>query len=390
MAKQSNYYEQTYKAPWKGIHSQLPETEIPAENAVVARNVFLRKGELRSRPRFKQVLPPLPNGDVATCNISFVDGNNVVHTCAMTNKGMLQLNANWRSNKKQAWNLIGLYPNKYIPSLGIPIQAQVFLNRLYFVDASPNLWSWDGMSSPTIANPNVLQSIAVIKQSAPQLTAGAYFLGELDSRLLMFNTVEQLSATSFTNFQQRIRWCASGLPNQWDPSVNLGAGFNDELDVPDAITGFMAIGRTGFVFRVNGITEMFPITKGLLPFDFNHMWASERGIGNVYAYSISSFGPIGVFISVDDIYNLSMNSFEKISGDCKDAIFNDLAAATSSPIATLMPNYSQAITYISYLLCIPVGRDTRLWMYSFDDKSWVDWTFKDTIFTSKFRTVATT
>lgn len=388
MANQPKYFEQTYKAPWKGVHSQLPETEIPQEYASVARNVILRSGELRSRPRFLAALPKVQDNSSANGIISFLDGNGVVHTVIITNRGIYQLNANWRNNKSHAWNLVGLYPNAYLPSSGVVAQVQIFLNRFYFVNGSANLWAWDGITSPTLANPNVIQSVAVIG-TGPTLTAGAFFIGELDSRIILLNTVEMVSATSITNFAQRIRWCASGLPNVWNPTVNIGAGFNDELDVPDAITGFLSIGRTGFVFRVNGITEMFPISKGLLPFDFNHMWASERGIGNVYPQSIAGFGPVGVFISVDDIYNISMNSFEKISGETKDAIYNDLAAATSTPVATILPNYAQNYTYVSYLLAIPIGHDTSLWMYSFDDKSWVNWTFQNTIFASKARMVAT-
>jgi hypothetical protein len=224
------------------------------------------------------------------------------------------------------------------------------------------------------------------------LLAGGLFLGELDSRLILLNTVEQqdVAGKPATNFTQRIRWSASGLPNVWDATTNVGAGFNDELDVPDVITGFLTIGRNGFVFRSNGITEMTSISQGLLPFDFNHLWASDRGIGNVFPFTIAGYGPIGIFISSDDVYELSLGGFKKIGGTARNAIFDDLGSAVITPIASLFPSYLNSYPYLTYKLSIPqAGGKSKNWCYFVEAEAWFPWTENQGFETGKSRLVPT-
>lgn len=423
-----NYFEITYQGPFKGVNSNLPEDVMGKEYAVVSNNFILKNGEIRTRPRQNSILPPTPDGKAQNIITSFLDANNVTHTVAVTGTGLWQLNRNWNKNPisaQKAWNLVGQYP--VLPGPNIAAASSVFVNKFFWTNGSPNLWMWDGITStgaPSIwraktayikgsiildsngniqvannsgvstngAHPvwgntlgaqttdntiiwtengkpapaNGFSSVAVV-DATNGYTAGAYFLIELNAQLLMLNTVETTGS-----FPQRIRWCPSGIPTIWDPNVNLGAGFNDELDVPDAITGAFTIGTTAFVLRANGITEITSNGQsGTNPFSFNHLWASDRGIGNAYPFGYASFGPIGIFISTDDIYNVSLGGFKKIGGEAKDDIYNDLALATYYAIGSIVPIYQNNYVYNHYRLAIPQGNNTVTWIYSIEENSWV-------------------
>ncbi len=197
----------------------------------------------------------------------------------------------------------------------------------------------------------------------------------------MLSTVESSGGA----FPQRIRWSPSGIPTIWDPNVNIGAGFNDELDVPDGILGAITVGTTAFILRSNGITEVTSTGIGINPFNFNHLWASERGIGNIYPYGYASYGPLGIFISSDDIYNVSLGGFKRIGGVARDAIYNDLYANIGLPIASIVPYYQLNYVYNHYKLCIPQKNGVKIWNYSIEDDSWQPEFKSNTIYTGKTR-----
>jgi hypothetical protein len=444
--KESGYFEQMYQGPYKGTHSNYPENLIAEDESPDNENVILKNAEIRTRPRMSYGLIGIPDGYPIDVIDTFADGNNINHTVVVTRSGLWQLNSNWRNNLRKVWNKIGTFPQQ--PGPDIPSAHATFLNKFYWTNGGDNLWVWDGISSvgspvPWVKNQRVFVNFRIIDSNgnvqvvtkagftgatqptwattigtnttdtatnqaavwvnngkpAPAngfygtavvdatngITSGAFYIGILASRMLMLSTVE-----NGQSFAQRIRWCPSGIPSIWDANVNIGAGWNDLLEVPDYISGFLAIGsKTGFIFRGNGISEMTAVSDGILPFDFNHLWASDRGIGNVYPFSISGYGPIGIFISSDEIYNVSLGGFKKIGLGAKNAIMTDLSLASSTPISSLFPRYSVGYTYLTYLLAIPMGNDTRFWMYSVDDASWVAWTSKNTIVTGRANFVFT-
>lgn len=399
---QQGYFEQTYQGPWKGIDVSMPPNKIGEQNTPNASNWIPRAGELRSRPRYGVLIDGPPDGSFINGHTAFIDSNNVAHTCAITNTGLWQLNAKWRKNPANSWNLIQRFPGNNFPAPNNPASSQIFIDKLFFTLGDVNLWQWDGIT-PSGKNPKpALQSIAVYDVTN-NLTAGGLFLGELDSHLLLLNTTEQVQAAPGqpklpTNFQQRIRWCVSGEPvfnvvtgtGGWDPTRDIGAGFDDLFDTPDAITGFITIGRTGFIFRVNGITELIPISQGLLPFDFDHLWASDRGIGSVFPFSIVNYGPIGMFISNDDIYQISISGFQKVGGKARNAIFEDLDQAVFAPIASMFPTFRFKYPYLTYLLAIPFANNkTKLWCYFVEDECWFPWGTINGYITGKIRVVPT-
>lgn len=424
---QDTYFEITFKAPFKGINVDLPENVIDPSYSPNFLNFILKNGEIRTRPRQSFFIPGPPSrNNIINVVDSFLDANGVTHTVIVTSQGLFQLNPKWQTNPRVSWNLVGAFTTQ--PGPNIPVSSLVFLNKYYWTNGGNNLWTWDGISSvgspsawaanfyyqlnariidsngnvqvavqagfsnSTVpswnaslagnttdngvvwinngapASSNGFSSIAVV-DATNGVTAGGYFIGELNAQVLLLNTVEG-TQNNVQRFPQRVRWSPSGYDNIWDTNVNIGAGYNDEIDVPDEITGFFAIGRNGFIFRTNGITELTSIGSSENPFDFNHLWASQKGIGNVLPFSIASYGPIGMFAAEDDIYNISLSGFKRVGGVARDAIYKDLEARTGTPIASIVPLVKRNYVYPTYKLDIPYGEGIKTWRFSIEDESW--------------------
>lgn len=207
-------------------------------------------------------------------------------------------------------------------------------------------------------------------------SVGAAFLAESNNSLLLLNTTEQTGPTAIQTYSQRERWSANGLPNVWDPNVNISAGSNDFLDVPDAITGALTMGSSVvYIFRTNGITEQTVNGSGSLPYTWNHLWGEQHGIGNVYPYTIDSYGSVGFFVDFENVYQVSVYSFEPIGGTARDAIMADLANTNAGqPIGGVCDQLVNGVVYLTYMLCIPFGSGpnigTKIWKYSLEDKTW--------------------
>jgi len=367
-------FEITYRGNYGGVNVAAPENIIPATDTPFVDNFIFRNRELRTRPKLRSHIPGLLNNVPFGGLTSFLDSNNVVHTVGFAQTGVFQLNSNWPnvvSFGEPAWNQIGPFDDQdKVPNNPWAIVNSV--NRLYFTNGSSRIYQWDGISNTIVTTTSI---------------CGGTFLVELDAHLLCLATTENVSGV-VTNYPARVRWSQSANFAQFDPAVNPGAGFNDMLDVPDSITGIMTIGRVGFVFRANGITELVPVNRGTAPFDFNHLWASDRGIGNIYAQSIANYGSVGIFISTDEIYQMGISSFEEIGRNSLNAIMDDLAEAGPNVFAAIVPQWIKNFIYLVYLLTIQKSDGTSvIWMYAIRDKNWTRFTSKRGFPTAKFRHV---
>ena len=201
---------------------------------------------------------------------------------------------------------------------------------------------------------------------------GARYIDVVDQQVILCNTVGNASDGPFT-----IRWSPPGLPTVFDPTVNLNAGFNIFIDFADQITGFMGLGRVGYIFHRTGITEMAPTGVGTAPFDFNHIWNSQDGIGGIFPNTLAQYGATGVFVATDNIYMISNYNFNPIGGNARDAIFADFNTALIGvnsylPIGAIVPGYADDFVYLVYQLFIPLGMNgpTVMWQYSFENQTW--------------------
>jgi hypothetical protein len=377
---------------WKGLNSRTPPIFLDKLEAASLSNVWLRNQEIRSAPPFITAFGgPDPNGPTLG-EISFFDANSVVHTCSFTKAGIWQLQQNRQNPVTNPWVFIGNPPLFQ----GIPVAARAFANVLYYTNGVPYVLSWDGIAQ----SPQISSGLTSATFGGTGSSIGGQFLYELNNQICLLNVSffnvasitnpipgtgpTTLPANTTSNYPQLLWWSANGIPNQFDPTVNTSAGFNNFLDVPDVFTGVLVFGEVAYLFRKNGITyQNIGGNNALVPFYFDHLWSSENGIGNVYPWSISQFGGTGFFVSVDNIYSATVQGFNPIGAGARDAIMADLANATSNPVAAVVPAYASGYVYLRYDLCIPLGSFTRIYSYSMEDANWMRQDLKGVIITGK-------
>lgn len=365
---------------YKGVDVSIPETDIGPDSSPFVQNVLTRKGEIRSRYRLSPLMPAPNDGTAVRGLICFFDLNAVMHTVAITRRGFYQLSINWPSlvqNRQNPWLVMSNFGQAQPDA---QYATAILQTQLYFTNGGTNIFKWNGLT-------NTLQTIDTLANGT---TFSAFFLMELGAKLICAYTVETIGGVTNV-FPYRVRWTNTppSQTNPFDPSVNLGAGFNDEFDVPDIITGISAIGRTGYIYRNNGITEMIPNSSGN-GFDFDHLWASDRGIGNVLPQSLAGFGPMNIFVAGDNVYMITPNSFNQIGPPAFNQIAKDLGTAYGSIQATIIPYFSRSNTHSTYWLDIPQEDGVQVsWQYEINEKSWTRWVFNNKTFTCKPRLVYT-
>jgi hypothetical protein len=180
---------------------------------------------------------------------------------------------------------------------------------------------------------------------------GCQYLTELNGRLLAgfcfvpAQTVSGVPTPAAIN-PFEVAWCAEEEYGIWYvlDSNNLvtGAGYNFLPDVEDYITGFLTIGTACYVMRPQGITEITPLSSGIEPFDFNHLWASHKGVGSLPNPPVQQFGPNGFFQGSADFYYFGDSGLSTFSGAALSTLFKGIilpAANTqvSPPLASIGP-----------------------------------------------------
>jgi hypothetical protein len=339
-----------YTGPWKGLNTDNPENSIDAHEAAQCDNFILRGGEIISAPRLSQCSQGLQyQSEICRGITSFLDENNLWHTMAFSDVSAYQL-----SNTRQ-WKFLSKLPIRG----GGSSAFAVLITKMFMVNYSPFLYSWGGIT-------NTL--------GVEYAGIGAKYIVELDSRLLLLNTVEVVNG-SVQYFEQRIRATPSGVTNVFSPSdsggLATGAWFVDMLDCPDVIMGCITVGASAYILRTNGISQLTPLsTSGNNPFTINHMWASERGMGNIYAQACAQYGSIGIFVSTEDVYQLSPSGFNSIAPTVRYKLLSDLSNATFTPMGAIIPQLAQGFVYPMYVLSIPTGNNTVLWCYAINEQQW--------------------
>lgn len=364
-----------------GINSSVPETDIDVNESPFIENCIIRSGEIRSRVPLQPIFPAPSDGFATRGLFCFVDINSVVHTVAITRQNIFQLSVSWPSMLKSSIN-----PWLPISNLGqgqpdSMYSSAVLQTNLIFTNGGTNIFKWNGTT-------NTVQTLDGL---ADGTSFGAFYLMELGAKLICAYTIE--TKAGVTNiFPFRVRWSTTGAQvfnnaNPFDPSVNLDAGLTDEFDVPDSITGILPLGTVGYIYRTNGITQMIPNAQGT-GFDFDHLWASDRGIGNALPQSLAGFGPMNIFVSGDDVYQLTPNSFQRIGLKAFNSIAADLQNVNGVIQATIIPYFSRGYPYCVYWLIIPDGSGMSThWLYDVKEQNWTRWVTNGKDFTCRPRLV---
>lgn len=382
-AEKDGYFEIEYGEDYTGLNVQQPENQIPMTATPAVSNFFFRNKELRSRPTLTKHFRAPDDVNTVLGQFSFGDVNSVNHTICVTPRAAWQLKGDKIIPAVNPWAFLK-GPQMHATN---PIAYRVFANVAYWTNGAPFLPYWDGISQFATRTATVISkadSPTVVPGSTGPLTLGGVYLSELNNHLLLANVTALDDGTGVTyRFPQRLWWSANGLPLVWSPVTNTNAGFNDFLDCPDQLTGIITIGIAGFLFRTNGITQFTSTGQGLNPFQFDHLWASDHGIGNAYPWSIHSYGSMGFFASTEDIYMMSVNNFQPIGGMARDAIYADISQASGNIVASVVPTLGNGYIFMHYMIAIPLTNFTRFYIYSIADNNWTQWDAKGLIATGR-------
>lgn len=335
-----------YRGPYAGIiDSPGPNNPPNAFDDVL--NFFCRKSRIQSRPKFNN-FGATPDNAIIRNMLSFSDLLLSNHTLVLTTKNAYFLTSG------PTYNVL-TYPGGItnLEGTALPYGTTRIINRVYFANGSVTGLYTDGESSVKVAG---------------DIPGSFRFAVTLASHVVIAYTTEPApGADGSQRFPRRVRWSASGLPDDW---TGFSSGFNDLEEVPDEITGLAALGRNGFIFRTNGITGMYPTGIGAIPFRFEHFSYSDRGVGNVHPYSLAVYGDVAVFVASDDIYYLTGGTLTRIAGNSKKKIFADLDQASGDQIVGfIIPKMGAGFDFLSYWLSIP-GKDVT-WVYHYDEQNWV-------------------
>jgi hypothetical protein len=337
---------------WGGVVSDVPP---PGGLAVFddMRNFLCRKGRIITRPRLGAYGAP-PDGAIVRYMGTFLDAVNLYHTLVLTTQNAYLVTVGPVFNQLT-------YPGGVVNLSGtaLPYGVATILNRVYFANGSVPVLFSDGEASV---------------KKAGNVPGSAFFITVNEQSLILAATVEpEPGVVNSTFFPQRVRWSASGLPDEWDPVVDFSAGFNDLVEVPDVITGINTIGRNSYVFRTNGITVMYPTGNsgvGSLPFAFEDFSFAPLGVGNALPYSLATYGPRCVFVAEDDIYLFDGSTPQPIGYTNKKKIFADLASAAGDSVTGgILPVLGPNFDFLAYYLSIPGPNVT--WVFGYDEKSWM-------------------
>jgi hypothetical protein len=240
----------------------------------------------------------------------------------------------------------------------VPYDYEIAQGRVYFANGSlPGLYSDGEATLKSMMHPGSFRFMTLLANH--MVTA--------------YTTEPPPGTTGATVYPYRVRWSDNGNATNWVESAATSAGHQDLLDVPDYITGLVTLGRTGFVFRWNGITQMTATGIGTQPFQFDQISHAPQGVGNYYPYSLVAFGQLCVFVSEDDIWTFDGSSFIPIGGLVKNRIFGDIAATNANlVIGMIFIRCNPQFKYLSYWLSIPTSSTTNnvTWVYHFDAQSW--------------------
>jgi hypothetical protein len=412
------YQTKVIQGPFKGIWDRTPAPNTPDESFDDIVNFFCRKGRLQTRPKFDAFDAP-PDGKVIRNMITFADSSGVYHTLVLTTRTAYYLtaggtytaiilpaaavpvygvhdglaNAAVLTDTTQAWtvnDLVGLtlhnvtdgssttitantattitgvlsggtdddwdigdeYKISSLDGTGLPYALAPINGRVYFSNGSVVLLYCDGTDTLAVAG-DFQGSCRFLSVNANHLIAG-------------YTTEPAPGNAGSTLYSFRIRWSATGDPNDW---TGVTAGFNDLVEVPDAIAGLTTLVRNTFVARSNGFTIMSPTGVGQAPFLFDQFNYAPKGVGNRFPYSLATYGNTAVFISADDIYRLDGSALAPIAGNCKKKIFEQIAQASGDVIAGwIIPRLGISYDFLSYWLSIPGVNYT--WVFNLEEDAW--------------------
>lgn len=359
------------KPPFKGWMDAVPSAVLDSTSFRQITNWMIRFN--RITPFFKSIPWPQTGdlaGNVLMAARTYTDAQGFLHTVFLTNGSWGEV-SNTNPNVMNGENFPPSYPSFSDANL---YSMVVYNGQLFFSNGYIPLSYHRGDSYMFAAGPPGLVTVGGVTAQG-DFPGSCYFLAAFADRLLAINTVEPyvLSAGS-TNYPTRIRYSAVNNANEWDFTVDASAGVFQISDAEDALSGWVTINQTGFAFRRNGITAINSTGNSAVPFFVENFSVGPEGVGCFVPYTLSAYGTLACFVAQDDVCSFSGGAPTAIGGTAKNSIFRDLAGASSNPFGQMVGSFGGFVDYLTYWLCIPQNSDTEtsVWIYHFDDTSWIN------------------
>ena len=173
-----------------------------------------------------------------------------------------------------------------------------------------------------------------------------------------------------------IAWSAPegqyGIWNPTDTSGNVtGAGFNEESDISDYITGMFITPGSAAILRTQGIDYLTATQNGTVPFDFQHISNSKFGEGCQDSRLVTQYDQTGVFVGNSDVY-LYEGSLSPIGAKIKNLL---IAASQNSAIINrdstsgIFNAYGEQNVFIFFVV------DMNIYVYCLNNKTWMQFNF---------------
>ncbi len=349
--KESNLFQVDYQAPFGGLDSSAFASAINPANFADMDAIYINNNE---------ILP------VILENLGTVNGGSLVGGYM----GFLPIDRVTNSN--------------YL--IGYVVTDQAIYNAFYLPGGSVNLILAGNYSPAASGGPVGFSYIAI--DQIQRGTSNYYFTTPGWTEVWMFDS-DALTITLVTNYigggvlallqnqllvlggtsaldgpvPNRISWSAPGAYGNFVPyDVGTGtgdysAGFNDLPSVSDVLTGFATIGTVGYLFRTQGITQVNPTGNGIEPFQFNHLWASELGIGNPYPGAVAQYGSVVAFVTDVGVYALSIGGLTELGKSARSYLYrllnSQFAGAGASLLQARIMPYILDSPELIYVLAIP-------------------------------------
>jgi hypothetical protein len=338
--------------PWGGWLDGLPSVSAKASSFKQITNWLINKGRIQSGFNFNNLGAVTSTNPILRMR-SFQDVTGGWHTVAITSTDFNY----WNGSSWIPLDASNLIP--FVPAASTPWAIEIYQNVLYFSAGLQPLTFWTGGGLNIAINPDFYYS--------GDVPGGCLFLGKLDARLIMLNTFENT-----VQYPRRVRWCGINNPTEWNPIIDPSSGATDIPEVEDQISGWSVAYNIGFIYRSHGITTMSPTGNPSIPFLIQSFENGPKGVGVYTPYSLASWGTQSAFRSEEDIYSFDGSNLNPIGGSAKKSIIADVENSVSQVSATMIGRISPTVDYLSYwLICPQANGITNLWVYHYDDQSWV-------------------
>lgn len=298
------------------------------------------------------------NSDGYTITLTSVD------TGTGANAHMLSIGYNPTTNPQNGVNVPAQFQGGSDPvslpsgSYGVPLSWTAVGETLYFAGRGGTV-----MLSYT-ENSNV-PVFSILTQYLCANTLGK-FNGQLIAAGITLGPGLRLSTPEMI-----IAWSAPNQLGVWNPlnadGTVTGAGFNQETDISDSISGIFIGNGSAIIFRAQGIDYITPLSGGVIPFDFVHISNTLQGEGCQDSRLLTAYDQAGAFIGNTDIFMFS-GGISPIAQKVRNTILGALKSTIKNRDSqTCVFGLSSGYSTILYAFLI----DYVLYIYNPTNKTWM-------------------